>query len=97
MFSGDLAQALAEPPVAKDGFPIEVERLSADAPALELGPAHAGADTFDDQVPFELGDRTDDDNDGAAQRAAGVDLLAEADELDAQTIELVEHLEEVFD
>jgi len=37
----------------------------------------------------------DDHDDGAAQRAARVDLLAEADELDAERVQLVEYLEEV--
>src|ERR1700752_4718816 len=32
-----------------------------------------------------------------AQRAAGVDLLAEADELDVQPVELIQHIEEVSD
>ena len=44
---------------------------------------------------FEFGDRSDDDDDGAAQRAARVDLLAEADELDVEPVQLVEHFEEV--
>jgi len=56
---------------------------------------HAGAHPFDDQVAFEFGDGADDHHNGAAQRAARVDLLTEADELDVQSIELVEHLQEV--
>ena len=35
---------------------------------------------FDDQVALQLGDRSDDDDNRPAQRAAGVDLLTEADE-----------------
>ena len=55
-------------------------------------PAHS----LDDQVTFEFGDGADDDHDGPAQRAGSVDLLAEADELDVEPVELVEHFEEVF-
>jgi hypothetical protein len=37
---------------------------------------------MNDQVALELGDSTDDDYDCPAQRAASVDVRAEADELD---------------
>ena len=64
-------------------------------PAFEAGALHAGAHPLDDQIAFELCDRSDDHDDGAAQRTAGVDLLAEADELYAEAVQLVEDLEEV--
>jgi hypothetical protein len=57
-------------------------------PAFETSTPHAGADSFDDQVAFELGDGSDDHDDGAAQRAARVDIFAEADELDVDPVEL---------
>ena len=63
--------------------------------SLQAGGPHASAHSFDDQRAFELGDRADDDYDGAAQRAAGIDLLAEADELDTEAVELVEYFQEV--
>ncbi len=71
--------------------------MASDVPAFETSAPHAGAHPLDDQVAFELGDGADDDDDGAAQRAAGVDLFAEADELDAEPVQLVEHFEEVPD
>jgi hypothetical protein len=49
-----------------------------------------------DQAAFQLRDRTDDDNDRPAQGTSRVDLLAEADELDVETDQFVQHLEEVF-
>ena len=76
---GDLAQAVAVLAIAKDGLAIEIERPAADVTAFEAGAPHAGAHPLDDQVAFEFGDGADDDHDGAAQRAAGVDLLAEAE------------------
>ena len=91
-----LAQALTVLTVAKDGAAIEVQRLASDVPAFEAGPAHAGADPLDDQVALQFRDRSDDDHDGPAQRAAGVDVFPEADELDLETVELVENIEEVF-
>ena len=93
---GQLSQALAAAAVEQDRLPIEFEPPAPDVPAFEPGPAHAGSDPLDNQVAFELGDGPDDDDNGAAQRAAGVDLLAEADELDVEMVQLVKHFEEVF-
>jgi len=92
----DLAQALAEAAILEDSNEIEIERLAADVPAFELGPAHSCTNTLDDQAPFEFRDCADDHDDSAAQRAAGVDLFAEADVLDAEPVQLVEHIEEVL-
>ena len=66
-------------------------------PALQPGATHACPYPFDDEVAFQLGDRSDDDDDGPAERAAGIDALPEADELDAETIEFVQHFKEVPD
>ncbi len=84
MVSCDLAQAAAVLAIALDGFPVEVERTATDVPAFELGPAHAGLGTFDDEVAFEFGDGPDDDHHGTAQRTAGVKVLSKRDELDVQ-------------
>ena len=48
------------------------------------------------RIAFEFGDRADDDDDGPAQRAAGVDLFPEADELDSDPVEFVEYIQEVL-
>ena len=45
------------------------------------------------RLAFELGDGADDDDDGPAQRAAGVDIFPEADELDSDPVQLVEHIQ----
>jgi len=87
--AGDLSKALSTPAISEDGFMVENERRSADGSAFQAGPTHAGPDPFDDQVAFEFRDRADDDHDGAAQRAARVDLFAEADELRAEMAEFI--------
>ena len=76
--------------MTKYGWPCGV------APAFELGPPHAGAHPLDDQTALQLRDRTDDDHDRPAQGPAGVDLFAEADELDVEPDQFVQHLEEVL-
>ena len=91
----DLGQAHAAVTITENGGAIDVEWGAADVAAFELGAAHAGPDPLDDQVAFQLGDGADDDDDGAAQRAAGVDVLAEADELDVEVVQFVEHFQEV--
>ena len=64
--------------VALDGGIVQHERAAADVLAFEAGAPHAGADPLDYQVAFEFGDGADDDDDGATQRAAGVDIFPEA-------------------
>jgi len=92
---GDLAETLPAPAFSKDGITIESKRWTSDMLAIEPGAPHAGAHPLDDQAAFKFRDRTDDHDDGAAQRPAGVDLFAEADELDVQSVEFVEHFQEV--
>ena len=65
-------------------------------PAFEPGTAHAGFHSLDDQVALEFCDRADDHGQGAAQRAACVDLFAERDELDFETAQFVEDFEEML-
>ena len=93
---GEFAQAESAVTIPKNRLAIDLERLAADVPAFELGAPHAGADTFDDQVAFEFGDRADDHDDGSAQRSAGVDIFAEADELDAEMTQFIEHFQIVL-
>ena len=95
MSPSDLAQALPALAVPDDGFAVESERRAADGPAFQTCAAHAGANPFDDQAAFELGDSSDDDHDGPAQWAAGIDLFAETDELDVESIQFIKHFEEV--
>lgn len=66
MAPDQLAQTLAGLAIPQDGISIESERLSADVPAFELCPAHAGAHPLDDEAALELRDGADDDDDGAA-------------------------------
>lgn len=93
----DLTQALTSSAVAQHRGPIYIQWLAPDVPAFEPGPAHTCPDPFDDEVALELGDGADDDHHRAAQRAAGVQVLAEADELDLEMVQLIEYLEEVPD
>ncbi len=63
---------------------------------FELGPAHAGAHPLDNQVAFQFSNGADNRYDRPTQRAAGIDLLAEADKLDVEMIQFIQHFEEVF-
>ena len=93
---GQLAEAVSGSAITMDGDAVQVEWLAADVPAVETGTPHADAHPLDDEVAFQLRDRADDGHQRATQRAAGVDVLAVADELDAEMVELVEHFEEVL-
>ena len=92
MSPGDLSKALSTPTVSEDCFAVEHECRTSDVLTFQAGASHTGTHPLDDQAPFQFCDATDDHHDSPAQWAAGVDLLAEADELDAQTVQLVEHL-----
>ena len=94
---GHFGKTSAAVTVAEDGGAIDVQRSPADVAPFQPRAPHAGADPFDDQVAFQLGDGSDDDHHGAAERAAGVYVLPEADEVEVEVVELIEHFEEVFD
>jgi hypothetical protein len=80
----DLAQALALAAIALYPDVIQLERITADVAAFKTGASHAGAYPLDDKVTFQFGNGADDDDDGPTQRTAGIDLLAERDELDIE-------------
>ena len=81
--------------VTMDGGSIEHQSFPSDVPAFELGPPHPGAHSLDDQTALQFSDRPDDDYNRPAQRSAGVDLLAEADELGVQPVQFIQQLEKV--
>ena len=83
---GDLADALALAAVLLDCYIIEYQRGTADTLAFETCAPHAGAHPLNDQASFEFSDRADNDNDGPAQRASIVDVLAELDVLDVDPV-----------
>jgi hypothetical protein len=92
---GDLTQTLAPSALLENSNAIDIEWPPADMPSLQPCPAHSCPHPFDDEIPFEFCDGADDDHDGPPERAACIKILAEADELDVEMIEFVEHLEEV--
>ena len=49
---------------------MQHEGIAADMRSFETGAPHVGAHSLDDEAPFQLSDGADDDDDGAAQRAA---------------------------
>src|SRR3954452_5798486 len=85
----DLSQALAQSTVMSNGAVIELQREPADVTTFQFGAPHPGANSFNDQVAFEFGDGTDDDDDRPAQRSSSVDVLAEGDELDTAVVQFV--------
>jgi len=94
---GDLAEALAAIAFPEHRDPVDFDWPAADVAAFEPGPAHAGPDSFDDEVPLQFGDRADDDDDGPTERTTGIEILAEADVLDVEVVQLVQHFQEVAD
>jgi hypothetical protein len=93
----DLGQAVAPIAVSENRNPIDLEWTPSDVPALQPGATHSCPYPFDDEVALQLGDRPDDDDDGPSERAAGIEILPEANELYAEVVEFVQHFEEVPD
>src|SRR5579863_6176085 len=79
--AGDLSEAQSSLAIAYDGGAVDEAGTASDRAAFELCAAHAGLDPLDDEIAFEFGHRRDDNHHGAAERAAGVQVLAEAGEL----------------
>jgi len=96
MLFGNLAQALTLIPVTLDDRIVERQRIAADVLALKVGAPHAGARPLDDQGVLSSGNDAEDDDDSPAQRASGIDVLSEADVLDVEPVELVQHIEEML-
>ena len=90
--SSPAAKALTALAVTLDSSVIEWQRRPTEVASFEACSAYR----LDDEVALEFGDRPDDDDHGAAQRAAVVDLFAEADELDVKPVQFIEYFEEVF-
>jgi hypothetical protein len=97
MGGGDLAQTLSACALLENSDPVDIERAPADVPPLQPGATHSCPHPFDDEIAFELSDGADDDDDGPPERASGIKVLAEADELDVEMVELIQHFEEVAD
>jgi hypothetical protein len=74
---------------------VDIEWAATDVPAFEPSPSHSRPHSLDNQRSFQLGDGRDDHDDGAAQRAAGIKLLPEADVLDVQPVQFIQHFQEV--
>src|SRR5438270_13010584 len=96
MVAGDHGETVAASAITQHTGAVNLSRTPSDAHTFELGSAHAGFHSFNDQVAFQFGDGSDNDDHGAAQWAARVDLFAAADKLDIQVIEFVQYLQKMF-
>ena len=93
----DVGQTVAPVAVPKNSDPVDLDWTPADMPALQPCAAHSCSHPCDDKVAFQFFDGADDDDDGPPQWATRVEVLPEADELDLQMVESIQHLEEVPD
>jgi hypothetical protein len=82
--------------VTDDRDAVDIERGSTDASTIKLCAAHARTNPFDDQRSLKLCYRRNDDDNSSAQRTVRVDSFALGQKLNAEVIQLVEDLKEVF-
>lgn len=66
---GQVGETHAACSITEQGLAIDVQALAPDATAFEPCASHAGPLLFDNKVPLQLSDRTDDDDESTAERA----------------------------
>ena len=96
MIFGNYGEAVAASSILQHTLTIDLRRPATDPDAFHLCTPHAGSNALDNQAAFKLSHHGDDDDQGAAQGTARVELFTEADEFDSEVIEFVECFQEVF-
>jgi hypothetical protein len=75
---------------------IYIQSRTSDLATLQLRPFHARSDSLDDDAAFEFCHSGHDDDDGSAKWAFGIDSFTLGKELDAQIVEFINRLQQVF-
>jgi hypothetical protein len=93
---GHPSEAQAGSAVADDGDTVDIEWGSPDPSSIKLGSAHTRANAFHYEGTLQLRYRRHDHNDRPTQRAIRVYRLSLGQELNAEVVQLIEHLKEVL-
>lgn len=96
VFLGDSSQRHAREAIAHQGRTVDVEWCATDASAFKLRPAHASADTLDNEGAFEFGDCTDDDDNCSAQRSIGIDGFPLGYKSNTQSVQFIEDVKKML-
>jgi hypothetical protein len=83
--------------VSNDFCTVNVERRTTNSSAFQFRSTHSSPDALDNERALQLGNRTDNHDYRTAQRASRVDIFAQADELDVEVAQFVEHFQEMAD
>jgi hypothetical protein len=75
--------------------PVDIQWTTTNSSSFQPRSAHSSLHALPKQVSFELRDRADDNNHRSAQWPASVDVLAQADELNAEVIQFIDDLQEM--
>jgi hypothetical protein len=97
MLFGNFRQTHSRAAVANNLRSIDLERRTTYSSTFQFRSSHPGFDSFDDQTLLELGNRTHNHDDRSTQWTGRVDIFADADELDLEVVQLVEHFQEMAD
>ena len=92
---GELSETQTAISVAEQSSSINLNRLPAQHATLEPCTPQTGSDPLYNKVALQLRDRGDNDNDRPAQRSAGIEIFSKRNELDAQMVQCVQHLEKM--
>src|SRR5262252_1621951 len=94
---GEFAETHAAFPIAQDSRTIDLEWLASQLSAFESGAPHPAAHSLTNQTALEFGNQGDDGEQGSAKRTLAVDIFPQRDELDAQSVQLIECFQEMTD
>lgn len=95
MLSCDLRQGHSIKAVTNDLLPVDIQRCTPNLSSLKACSPHACLDSLDDGLPLDLSNRSDDNYHRSTKWATGVNVLPQADELNAKVVEFVENFQEV--
>jgi hypothetical protein len=76
-------------------YPVYIQRGTTNSSSFQFRSPHAGSNSLDDKTIFELGYRADNHDYRPAEWASRVNIFAQANELDAEMSQLVEHFQEM--
>src|ERR1700677_1278603 len=93
---GNVGQRHSRATICDHLLAINIQPRSTDLTTLKFCPSHARPNALDDQTSFKFRDCTHDHNDRPTEWAFGINRLALTEELDAEPVEFIQHLQQVL-
>jgi hypothetical protein len=95
VFRGDLRQGLPGTTVCNNLRSVDIHGTAANPAPFQFRTTHPSPNMLDDEAALQFGNRSDYDHHRSPEWSAGVDVLSEADELNPEVIQFIEHFQEM--